>query len=214
MDSVSELDAGLQRLGSGLIVRHAVATEAIPTPGEPNWASRPCMRPKTTSRTRANAMPPSNAPCSRRGRHFVRRKDHVIFEKSEIADRGRAPVQCLYSVQERMAAPPRRRRRLGPSVDLTPVAGSRLRRDARAFPHWPKPRLRSTNLAQLQIPTGASGGRQLFEDFKTRIDRYDGGARFPAVRGPSYLSVHLRFGTVSIRALSRYARSRHSCGAQ
>ena len=28
---------------------------------------------------------------------------------------------------------------------------------------------------------------------------------FPSVRGPSYLSVHLRFGTVSIRALAQAA---------
>ena len=100
---------------------------------------------------------------------------------------------------------PVRRRRTG--------LGSLAPPDAKDVPTLADLGFRSTNLAQLQIPTGASGGRQLFEDFKTRIDRYDEARNFPAVRGPSYLSVHLRFGTVSVRELVRYARSLHSSGA-
>jgi deoxyribodipyrimidine photo-lyase len=42
-------------------------------------------------------------------------------------------------------------------------------------------------------------------DFWPRIDHYDHARNFPAVKGPSYLSVHLRFGTVSIRQLAREA---------
>ncbi len=71
-----------------------------------------------------------------------------------------------------------------------------------------------SNLAQLKIPTGESGGQALFDEFRTRIDRYDETRNFPAVRGPSYLSVHLRFGTVSIRSLARFAVDRDSPGAR
>jgi deoxyribodipyrimidine photo-lyase len=59
-----------------------------------------------------------------------------------------------------------------------------------------------TNLVELKVPTGTGGARALLEDFLGRIDRYHETRDFPAVKGPSYLSVHLRFGTVSIRELA------------
>ncbi len=71
-----------------------------------------------------------------------------------------------------------------------------------------------TNLAELKIPTGAAGGRALFEDFFDRMDDYHQTRDFPAVKGPSYLSVHLRFGTVSIRKLAATARQRQLEGSQ
>jgi deoxyribodipyrimidine photo-lyase len=45
----------------------------------------------------------------------------------------------------------------------------------------------------------------LLKDFMPRMSRYGTTRDFPAVKGPSYLSVHLRFGTVSIRSLARRA---------
>ena len=48
-----------------------------------------------------------------------------------------------------------------------------------------------------------SGAAALFEDFLPRIAAYGEARNYPAVKGPSYLSVHLRFGTVSIRHLVR-----------
>jgi deoxyribodipyrimidine photo-lyase len=57
-----------------------------------------------------------------------------------------------------------------------------------------------TNLRELPIPTGSRGARALLDDFLGRIDAYDVARDYPAVKGPSYLSVHLRFGTLSIRA--------------
>ena len=62
-----------------------------------------------------------------------------------------------------------------------------------------------TNLHELKLPTGASGGRELLAEFLGRIDRYGEARDFPAVKGPSYLGVHLRFGTVSIRELAATA---------
>jgi deoxyribodipyrimidine photo-lyase len=58
------------------------------------------------------------------------------------------------------------------------------------------------------------GGLALFEDFKNRMGHYQDARNFPAVKGVSYLSVHLRFGTVSIRHLARTAMQAHNAGAQ
>ena len=43
--------------------------------------------------------------------------------------------------------------------------------------------------------------------FLQRIERYEETRNFPAVKGPSYLSVHLRFGTISPRLLARTAHA-------
>ena len=70
-----------------------------------------------------------------------------------------------------------------------------------------------TNLAQLAIPTGEAGGQQLLADFLDRMDAYQAARDFPAVKGPSYLSVHLRFGTVSVRQLASQAHALASQGS-
>jgi deoxyribodipyrimidine photo-lyase len=70
-----------------------------------------------------------------------------------------------------------------------------------------------TNLAALKIPTGSAGARTLLADFLPRIAEYGTARDFPAIKGPSYLSVHLRFGTVSIRELAALAHAHDSAGA-
>lgn len=65
----------------------------------------------------------------------------------------------------------------------------------------------------LRVTPGVEGGEALFEDFKHRINRYHETRDFPAIKGPSYLSVHLRFGTVSLRELAAYAHHRGGEGA-
>ena len=72
----------------------------------------------------------------------------------------------------------------------------------------------ATNLSELGIKPGMQGGLALFDDFKNRMVHYQDARNFPAVKGVSYLSVHLRFGTVSIRHLARTAMQEHNAGAQ
>jgi deoxyribodipyrimidine photo-lyase len=71
-----------------------------------------------------------------------------------------------------------------------------------------------TNLHELHLPAGESGAHSLLTDFLQRIDEYEQRRNFPAVKGPSYLSVHLRFGTVSIRQLAREAHARMQAGSE
>jgi len=56
-----------------------------------------------------------------------------------------------------------------------------------------------TNLGTLELPPGTDGAQRMLADFFERIDRYHVARDYPAVRGPSYLGMHLRFGTLSIR---------------
>lgn len=71
-----------------------------------------------------------------------------------------------------------------------------------------------TNLREMKLPTGMSGGKALFEDFTQRMRQYKEARDFPGVKGVSYLSVHLRFGTVSIRHLARTAFHQGGLGAE
>jgi deoxyribodipyrimidine photo-lyase len=136
-------------------------------------------------------------------------KDQVIFEQSEILTGSGNP----YSV-------------------FTPYKNAWLKKLDEfylgAYPVWryassfaqcepaPAPSLESLGFfpGRLDIPAGESGAEALFEDFMQRIDRYRTARDFPALDGTSYLSVHLRFGTISIRRLAAHAYRLHNDGAQ
>jgi deoxyribodipyrimidine photo-lyase len=71
-----------------------------------------------------------------------------------------------------------------------------------------------TNLSSLKIPTGEKGAQSLTSDFIPRMNLYKQTRDFPAIKGPSYLSVHLRFGTISVRQLCRQAIQKNQTIAQ
>jgi deoxyribodipyrimidine photo-lyase len=58
------------------------------------------------------------------------------------------------------------------------------------------------------------GAIALFNNFQDRMSHYKDTRDFPAIKGVSYLSVHLRFGTISIRHLARTAIQETNTGAQ
>ena len=63
------------------------------------------------------------------------------------------------------------------------------------------------------LPPNPDGGSAFFENFLERIDQYQIGRDFPAIKGVSYLSTHLRFGMLSIRGLVREAHRRMLLGS-
>ena len=75
-----------------------------------------------------------------------------------------------------------------------------------AMPSLKRIGFESVDLAALSLEPTESGARQALTDFAGRIGKYDEQRDYPAVRGPSYLSIHLRFGTVSVRECARLAQ--------
>ncbi|NYT83876.1 deoxyribodipyrimidine photo-lyase [Alcaligenaceae bacterium] len=74
-----------------------------------------------------------------------------------------------------------------------------------------------TNLQGLSLPAGAIGAQRMLQDFLPRLHGYHETRDYPGVKGVSYLSVHLRFGTISIRRLAALAAeqaARGSAGAK
>jgi deoxyribodipyrimidine photo-lyase len=71
-----------------------------------------------------------------------------------------------------------------------------------ALPSLAQMGFESTDLALHHISPGTQGATQCLNDFLPRMARYHDARDYPAIKGPSYLSVHLRFGTISIRQLA------------
>jgi deoxyribodipyrimidine photo-lyase len=193
--AVNELDAALRAKGSGLIVRHARAVEAIPRlAAELGVATVHANRDhEPLARQRDAAVAAALAAA---GRRFCEHKDQTIFERDEVLTRQGTPFAVFTPYARAWRA------QLTPA-DLAPhdctVTAGQL-----AVPPAPTVIDRATlgfSASDLQIPCGMSGGAALLADFLTRIGRYHETRDFPSVKGCSYLSPHLRFGTVSIRQL-------------
>jgi deoxyribodipyrimidine photo-lyase len=136
-------------------------------------------------------------------------KDHVVFERSELLTGSGKPYAVftpyraawLRKVDDYYLKPYPIDRHAG---SLAPApAGAATGAPTLAALGFVK-----TNLEALKVHGGSAAGEALLADFLHRIDDYDAARDFPAVKGPSYLGAHLRFGTVSIRRLARAARER------
>ena len=218
-ESLVELDVRLRALGRehgtegvGLIVLHGPATQAIPALAQRLGAQAVFANhddePAALARDAKVFGDLAHA-----GILLHSHKDHVIFERREVLTQaGHAfGVFTPYKNAWLKALTPFHLKAYPVASYAKSLAGVPAEY-AVAVPGLPDIGFEPTNLAQLPMPTGASGAHQLFEDFVERIDRYDEARNFPAVKGPSYLSVHLRFGTISIRQLASVAYQMHLQG--
>jgi deoxyribodipyrimidine photo-lyase len=142
-------------------------------------------------------------------------KDHVIFERQEILT-GSGSAYTVFTPYKNAWL-----KKLEPFY----VSAYRIGKYADALAPLPQdlkvtlPTLADlgfepTNLHEMKLGLGETGAQDMLADFLPRMDRYDTTRDFPAVKGPSYLSTHLRFGTVSIRQLAREAASRMHHGSR
>ena len=133
-------------------------------------------------------------------------KDHVVFERSEVLTQsGTAygvftPYKNAWLKKITPADMAERHTRPKPG-QLAPVPPA-LRQP---IPTLPSMGFEAVDLASLHIHPGSNAAQTLVKDFAKRMAYYEDTRNFPAVKGPSYLSVHLRFGTVSVRQLVRLA---------
>lgn len=214
-ESVGELKSVLQRHGGDLLILHAVAEQAIPQLAQllnvnAVFSNRD-YEPSAIARDLAVACALKTA-----GIAFHQYKDQVIFEQDEVLTQAGKP----YGVFS-----PYRNTHLKQLNDfyLKPYPTDQYSHAYAKAPHdlqstydlksLEEMGFARTNLQAMKLPTGMSGGKALFEDFVMRMQQYDEARNFPAVKGPSYLSVHLRFGTVSIRHLARTAWQTEGAGA-
>ena len=218
-ESLVELDERLRALGRenrvegvGLIVLHAPARRAIPA-----LAQKLGVQAVFANHDDEPAALERDArvfgDLAHAGILLHSHKDHVIFERREVLTQaGHAfGVFTPYKNAWLKALTPFHLK----TYPVTRYAGALAgvpAEYAAPVPSLSDIGFAPTNLAQLALPSGASGAHALFEDFVERIDRYTEARNFPAVKGPSYLSAHLRFGTISIRHLASLAYQMHLQG--
>ena len=139
-------------------------------------------------------------------------KDHVVFERSEVLTQGGAPFSVFTPYKNAWLK----------KLDAFYLSAYPVARHAAALAPRPSgeagpPTLSElgfepTNLHDFRLATGPAGGREMLNDFLDRIDVYHQARDFPAVKGPSYLGPHLRFGTLSVRGLAHEANARAMAG--
>ncbi|MFJ3057469.1 cryptochrome/photolyase family protein [Herbaspirillum sp. NPDC087042] len=207
--SVAELDAALREAGGGLIVLHGAAAQLVPQLAAELAAqavfTNADYEPTAIERDQSVAT-----RLHRQGAQLLSYKDQVIFEKDEVLTQSARPFSVFTPYKNAWMA---KLAAAGGDFYLKPYPVEKyfaaLARPPgkahHALPTHTQLGFVPSNLLALKIPTGMSGAEALLEDFMGRIGAYGTARDFPAVKGPSYLSVHLRFGTLSIRTLARAA---------
>jgi deoxyribodipyrimidine photo-lyase len=201
--SVLELDAALRERGGALIVRHAWAKDEIARLAVELKANAVFTNhdyePQAIARDAYVARELAHAGIS-----FHSYKDQVIFERDEVLTKAGGAFSVFTPYKNAW------HKKLNPFYLQEYQSVSSIPTLAKAEYSGTIPSLHSmgfeqTNLRELGITPGESGAQALLSDFLSRMDDYDHARDFPAIKGVSYLSVHLRFGTVSIRQLARHA---------
>jgi deoxyribodipyrimidine photo-lyase len=203
--SITELKRSLKKLGGDLIVRHARADETIPLLARELKADAVF--------TNEDYEPMAIARDARVREtlreydiEFFTFKDTVIFEKDEVLTQ----VGGTYSVftpyknawlkkLDDFQLKPYPVAKYAKHLAVSPQKSS--------LPSLAELSFEPTNLKSLGIEGGETAAAKLRDDFITRIDDYKEARDYPAVKGVSYLSVHNRFGTISIRELAAVAHA-------
>ena len=200
-DSLVELDQNLKQRGGGLIIRTGRATDEIPILAMALDVSAVFINRDYEPRAkRRDAQVAKALNIARVG--FESFKDQAVFEHPEVLTSSGRPYTVFTPYKKAWL------KRLS-DEDFAPFrldTGKLVATpSATTIPTLEQIGFQATNLRQLGIVPGMSGASRLLEDFRSRIERYQIQRDFPAVKGVSYLSVHLRFGTISIRELVRAA---------
>jgi deoxyribodipyrimidine photo-lyase len=205
--ALAELDHELRQLGGYLIVRHGRARADIVALAAQLEVDAVFVNedyePQAIARDQLVA-----GQLQAEGRRLLSYKDQLVFDKRDVLTLAGQTFSVFTPYKnawlKRLAAEPQsiapytveplaqRLAKAPPAIDAS-----------NSLPSLAQIGFEPSNLAQLAIPTGMSGAARLFEDFLGRIHLYDQSRNLPAVKGPSYLSVHLRFGTISVRYLVR-----------
>lgn len=142
------------------------------------------------------------------GKRLALKKDHVIFEKDELLTGTGKPYTVFTPYMKRWLQAFHSGMLTTFNTDTTALQQAPAGYD---IPTLAELGFRE---ADIKLPTGRSGALQLLDDFSSRISRYQELRDFPAKKGVSYLSAHLRFGTISIREVMRVASKESNAGSE
>ena len=196
--SLADLNAQLAALGRshgtqgvGLIVRHAWARDEIPALARSLGVQAVYASHDDEPAALARDAQVRGA-LAEAGIALHTGKDHVVFERSEVLTAAGTPysvftpyktawlkkLDAFYASAYPVEPHAMHLAPLPADFDSTP-----LTLQVMGF--------EPTNLSALKVLPGPGGAQATLADFVHRIDAYEETRNFPAVKGPSYLSVHL-----------------------
>lgn len=208
--ALAELRQALQAAGGDLLVRHGSARREIPRLAmalgvDQVYANRD-YEPAAKQRDAevAATLAANGIAC----RFF---KDQAIFDDDEVLTLAGRPFSVFTPYKNAWL------KRLTPfhltAYPIRPYADRMARPPAALIEPWPSLAELGFTPSATPLAAGMAAAQALKEDFLERIGHYREWRDFPAVKGVSYLSVHLRFGTISIRELAAHAYRDGGAGA-
>lgn len=204
LESLREVDAGLHEAGSTLLVRYGDAQTLLPQIAAELGAEVVFFNHdyEPAAIARDNAV---TRQLQAERRSAIACKDQVIFENDDILSAAGTPYS-VYTPYRNAWHKMLTQADVAPHViDLSRAIAPLPAGRTNGLPTLEEIGFAPTNLRSLKVRTGMSGAHSLLDDFLSRIGGYGTTRDYPAVKGPSYLSVHSRFGTISIRTLVRAA---------
>ncbi len=207
--SIAELQTALEKMGGGLVVLHGNAATEIPRLAQQLGVkavfANHDYEPQAMQRDEAVAQ-----VLREYGIDFHTSKDQVIFEKQEVLTQADKPFTVFTPYKNAWL------KRLSDddsaAYEIEKHKGQFASPTQKSLPSLEQMGFSKTNITEY-ISCGMAGAQDLLNDFRRHISDYKQARDFPAVRGVSYLSVHLRFGTISVRELVRVALAERSAGA-
>jgi len=203
--SIVELRQEIEKLGGTLIVRYGNPQQEIPRLAAQLAVNAVFVNrdyePAAKERDQAIQIALNSFNCA-----FVSTKDQVIFEIDEVLSLAAKPFSVLTPYKNAWLKKLASETEGGSdfyfkAYPIEKYAQHLAKHADNTLPSMADMGFEELNKDELKLLGGMSAGSELLEDFLSRIDQYGNTRDFPAVKGPSYLSVHLRFGTVSIRYL-------------
>jgi deoxyribodipyrimidine photo-lyase len=204
--SLEDLDEELQKRGSRLIVRIGDPVEVIPKLAGELGTKLVCAGRDYEAYAKKRDTKVAEA-LKKQGAQLELLKDQVIFEGRELLSKTGTPFKVFTPYKNAWLA-------ALAAGDYDERVTKKVRFTAKApkNPDWSLSAL-GFEPQDLWLEAGEKAALKRLKEFEPKMKDYAKARDFPATEGSSGLSVHLRFGTVSIRACVRSALAQKNPGA-
>ncbi len=197
-ESLSELSELIEAQGGRLLVHHGNPIELIPQLAE-RYQAAVVYAGEDYEPYAIERDIEVEQWLSVQDRKLILVKDQVVFAKDEVLSQKGTPLTVFTPYKNAWL------KRLKVD-DLTSFDSTSLTKHWYAADNLPDQHVSLESLGferqALVVKAGESGARLAWQDFQQRMAYYKDKRDFPGVKGVSYLSVHLRFGTISVRQLA------------
>ncbi|WP_374557278.1 cryptochrome/photolyase family protein [Aquitalea pelogenes] len=197
--SVAVLRQELNRIGSDLHVTQGRASDVVPALAQ-QWQADSVFANRDYEPAARMRDQHVAEQLAQQGRQLQLFKDQVIFETDEILTTTRRPYTVFTPYKNAWLK----------KLDGFYMQAYPTHQYLQHLDRWspsPTPSLEELGFKAglLSLKGGSHAAQQLFTDFCQRISHYKIWRDYPATKGVSYLSTHLRFGNISIRKLVQFA---------